>query len=509
MTRQTHRQAAEPHVQGRQPARSYDGRVRLLTRLRDGSLVGAFGRDVTYLTSGAAVAQVVLLASQVALARLYTPDERGAYSVAIAYAAILGVLATMRYEMAIPLAVDDREARGLLRLCLATSITFGVACQVALSVVAVVRGGLGDALGAGPGMWLVPATTMALAVLATLRLYEGRRGRFGAVGRAGVWGAFVTAAGQVGAGFVGVTNIGLTLGYAAGRLVNAATMATRTDAAAEAPAPRLEVARRWRRMPLLNMLPALLNVVSVGAVAPLVALLYGVSVAGQFGLATQVLAAPAALLGQAVAGVLYPKVARIDRESGDARSAMLTVASGLVLIALPVFLTVGLLGPELFAVVFGAVWLQAGLFAALLAPWLGANFVSSPLNSYATVRNRLGRILVIAIAETLLRLAGLYLGVALDRPVLGVLCYGLAGLVICTAFVGWVLRLAGSSLTELVVRLRLPLAVAAVAVAASLGARSYADTAVVVIVGVLGVLSVVAVCARPAAQLVRAARTSS
>ena len=55
------------------------GAVTLLSRLKDGSLLGSFGRDVTYLTSGAVVAQAILIASQLALARIYTPAEFGAF----------------------------------------------------------------------------------------------------------------------------------------------------------------------------------------------------------------------------------------------------------------------------------------------------------------------------------------------------------------------------------------------------------------------------------------------
>ncbi|NYE01929.1 O-antigen/teichoic acid export membrane protein [Kineosphaera limosa] len=478
----------------------------LLSRLRDGSLIGGFARDVTYLTSGAAAAQIVLLGSQVVLARLYTPDERGAFSIALAYASILAVFATMRYEMAIPLAADEPEAHGLLRLCLRSAVGVTLAAQVALVAVAVFGGGLGAGLGAAAALWLVPVTALSIAAFTSLRLFESRRGRFGAVGTSTVWGACVTAVTQIGAGLAGLTMLGLTAGYAAGRFATAVSMGFRAPPTEGAPTKMRIVARRWQRMPLLNTFPALLTVVSVGAVAPFVAWLFGREFAGQFGLATQVLAAPAALLGTAVAGVLYPKMARLERESTGARSAIETVTVGLVLVALPVFVAVGVLGPELFAVVFGVRWFEAGVLAALLAPWLGANFVSTPLSSYATVRNRMGQILLIALVEMILRLVGLWMGVVLGDPLLGVLWYGIAGFVICVAYVMWVLRLAGGSLVGVLARLWGSLVVAVLAVAASLVARSAADPVVVIVVGAVGVAVLLAACTVSARHLVSAMR---
>jgi O-antigen/teichoic acid export membrane protein len=61
----------------------------------------------------------------------------------------------------------------------------------------------------------------------------------------------------------------------------------------------------------------------------------------------------------------------------------------LMAVAALVYLPVVLLAPSLFAPVFGNAWLDAGLYAAVLAPMVAAWTVASPLTRIFLVRNRL------------------------------------------------------------------------------------------------------------------------
>ncbi|WP_284302722.1 lipopolysaccharide biosynthesis protein [Mobilicoccus caccae] len=470
--------------------------MKILRRLKDGSLLGVSGRDITYLSSGALISQIVLVVGQIVTARLYTPEEFGHFAVVLAWANILAVLATLRYETAIPLAATDEEAGALARLCLITSTVTSLVVMTLLWASAT----SGAELIATPGAWWgVPLLLWGTAAFAAVRMFAGRAGAFGRVGRAGVVASVGQVGVQVGLGVAGVSS-GLIAGQGVGRVLNAAWIGA--GGALRSGGSLRQVVTRWKRMPLLNTVPALLNVISVGAVAPLVARWFGVALAGQFGFATRLLAAPAVLLGQAVSQVMFPRLARLERTSGEAGAQLRRATEALTLVSLPVFSVVWLLGPEAFAVVFGEQWREAGLLAAIMAPWLAANFVSSPLSTYATVRDQLGRILLISVVEATVRLAGLYAGVSAGSAIVGIALYSLAGLGICVAFTGWVLALGGVGRRGLLRDLAVPLVIAAAAAAVSVGTRwAGAPTWVVVAVGVAGVLAVSVPCARRVLRL--------
>ena len=79
---------------------------------------GVFGRHVVTLASGTAVGQVLLVLALPVLTRLYTPADYGALAVYSATLTVLLVLASLRFEQAIPLPEDDRVAGSLLALSL-------------------------------------------------------------------------------------------------------------------------------------------------------------------------------------------------------------------------------------------------------------------------------------------------------------------------------------------------------------------------------------------------------
>ncbi len=480
----------------------------LIGRLRAGTLLGRAGRDATYLSLGAAAAQVIVLLGRVVLARMYDTTQFGQFNIAVAIGSILAVVATLRYEMAIPLAVEEPEADRLVRLCLVAATTGSLLLGLGLLGWSWLGPGLGDGFGAASSIWLVPLVCWSVAAYSAFRMLASRRDRFGAIGTSTVTGALTQTVAQVAAGPTGWGGVGLTCGYVLGRIINTWGMReprrTAGDSLPQPPVSLVAVMRRWRRMPLFATLPAVLNGLSVGGVAVVVGWLYGVSFAGLFGFAALLMAAPAALLGQAVAGVFYPAMARHDRAGTNAGPYLMRLAVALTLVAVPIFLPIALLGPQLFTLVFSSRWTQAGVIAALLAPWLAASLVSSPLSSYATVKDRMGRLLVVSLVETALRAAGLFVGFALDRPMFGVALYSAAGLLICAYFVSWTLRLGGTSVLGLLRRVWPLLLGAGLVTLAWRLTQGVAGEGVATAVAAVGCVVVAAVAVRQLLRLLKA-----
>jgi len=440
---------------------------------------GVAARQVTNLSLGAAASQALLVVAQIVLGALYTPAEFGAFYTATALGGLLAIVVTGRYEMAIPLADTDDDARGLTALCLLLASAGSTALLAVAAIATVVAGDTVRHL-VGPGLWLVPLVTFGMAIYTVQRLTQGRYERFGLVARAGVGGTLLQVLTQIGGGLLGGSSSALTIGYVLGRLGSAAGMmhgSRRSEGARPTLRRMRELARTWREFPLLNTWPALLNGISASGVAPVVRAFYGVSFAGLFGYASYILAAPSALLSQAVAGVLLPRMAGIEREGRDSAPSLHRTATALTYVSTVFFGAVMLVGPEAFALLPPAGrWRDAGVVAALLAPWLAVSFVSSPLSTYATVRRRLGRLLVVSVVEAGLRLAALAVGLLAGGALWGVACYSAAGVAICLYFISWTLGLAGSGLLRWAAQIRGFLAASAALLAVGLVAR-FTDTA--------------------------------
>jgi O-antigen/teichoic acid export membrane protein len=189
-----------------------------------------------------------------------------------------------------------------------------------------------------------------------------------------------------------------------------------------------------------------MNLLGTTAITPWVAGQYGLQTAGAFALAVLVLSVPAGLVGQAVGTVLFPKFVELQRGTGVPPHALLRYVESLATLALAAFIPILMLGPALFALVFGESWRIAGIIASILTPWIATNFVSSPLSSLALVKGRFRRVFWVAMIETVARYGSIWAGGIADSATLGFALYSLAGVFICVASVAWILRLSGVDL---------------------------------------------------------------
>ena len=148
-------------------------------------------------------------------------------------------------------------------------------------------------------------------------------------------------------------------------------------------------AARFAKLPTLGVGAALLSNAGRFAPALLVAVLYGAQVAGWFALAQRILAAPVYVSSNAVARVYLSEAPRRARAEGTGIYKLFKTTTWRLL-AFGV-LALGLLiiaGPQLFGLIFGPVWTEAGRYAQFLALVTLGQLVVGPISQTLTVLER-------------------------------------------------------------------------------------------------------------------------
>ena len=140
-----------------------------MTTARAPSLAGA---TLTLLWGGA-LAQLLPLMLGPVIARLFTPAAMGVFTQFTTIAAALAVAASLRYEQALPLALDDSDAAALLALALRL-VAGAVLVSVPLAWALHAAGGL-------PLPALLPLAMACSGLLQVLMLWANRSQRFGAL----------------------------------------------------------------------------------------------------------------------------------------------------------------------------------------------------------------------------------------------------------------------------------------------------------------------------------------
>lgn len=329
------------------------------------------------------------------LTRLYDPAEFGLFTVFSAVVGMLGVIAALTLEAAIPIPVDDREAAdvawaGLAVTALMTLLTATVGLLAAAP--------LADLLGVprlADFWWLVTLTVFVLGTYLVLSEWMVRDRSYGALGRRNLLQGVAQVSTQVGLGLVGVRPLGLLLGLGVGRLFALGGLVSRRGLLRQ-PRPTLAALRaalrRFRRFPLLAAPSALINSAGLEVPLLLVSALYGDARAGLLGLTVRVFSGPTAIIGQAVYQVVTGESSAAIREPQGTLGRLLRGAALRLLLlgALPAAVLV-VSGPWLFGLIFGPEWVDAGEYARYLAVAFLAQFAVTPISSTLFLLERQGQ----------------------------------------------------------------------------------------------------------------------
>lgn len=370
---------------------------RLVEKLLPG---GRIGRGIAILAGGTVGGQAIVLLASPLLTRLYAPEDFGVLGVFSAILYLIGFAVCLRYELAIPLADNDATMVNLMAVA-------GLAALLVSTLTGFVLLAFGrplmdwlDAPSLLPWLWLLPPSLLAMGAFNILNHWAIRRQAFGRITRTklaqGIGQALVPAV--VALGISGP--FGLLAGQIVGQVAGFGTHARaflrqeRSLLQMVGMRPMCAAAALYGRLAAYGASGALLSGGSRLLPALLVAALHGMTVAGLFVLTQRVVAAPARLLGAAVAQVYLSEAPRLARED---RSAMVRLFSRttwrLVALAGAILAVLLVTGPPLFGLVFGAVWTEAGNYARLLAPMYLAQLVVSPISQTLTVINRMDLLL--------------------------------------------------------------------------------------------------------------------
>lgn len=355
---------------------------------------GKPSKGVFAISAGTALAQGVTVAAGPLIARIYSPSELGLYTIVAASSAILGAIASFRWDFAIPLPDKEEDAHSLVVLGLLSIV---VTSLISVGILWLAGDTIARLMGnhqVMPWLLLAPVIAAGQAGMKVLNQLAIRHRRYSAIGRRATYRSIIIVGLQIGLGVAGARVGGLCLGLAGGNAAGALSLAPRAgfrSAAARAGRTRAALRRnmvRYRRFALTLTSSSLLNVLGLQLPVLFIAGIYGSSVAGWLGLTQTLLALPVALLGQAVAQVYLGELSRSIRTGGNYRRLFALATRNLLIVAVLLAVALAALAPEAFAFVFGERWRTSGLYAQAFAPALALQMLAVPLSQTLIVMGR-------------------------------------------------------------------------------------------------------------------------
>lgn len=417
-----------------------------------GEKTSSFAGDLLKLAGGTTFAQALSVLVAPVLSRLYAPDAFGTAAVFASITSIIRVISCLRYELAIMLPERDEDAASLLAVSLGSvaAITASTALLISLARASIVR--LLNVPDLAPYIWLVPLAILANGAFLGLNYWSSRKRHFGRLAMAHMLQSAATNGAQLGLAAIAQTHAG---GLIASRVLGS-TMATTVLAgqvwrddrrllmASVQWKSMLAVLKRYRKFPMFDTWAVLLNVISGQLPALLLAGFFSSTIVGYHAIGMRVVYLPMSLLGSAIGQVFFQRAAEANRV-GDLADTVRSVFQLLVALVFFPLLVLTVAGEDLFAVVLGGRWSEAGVYAQILGPWMFLVFTSSPMSTLLRVLERQQTALYLNSVIFSSRLLSFVLGGYLGNPRLALALFSASGVLIYGWYTLYILSLAGVS----------------------------------------------------------------
>jgi len=318
------------------------------------------------------------------LTRLYTPGEFGSLSIFTSLLGLLIALSAGGYHLAIMLPDKADKATVVVGLSLLL-----VTCTSIVTAVVVVLLLLSGVLGGALAAWLLvlPLAVLVGGAAQVLAAYAVRSGAYGIVAATNLLKALITAVSQMALAFLGLGAGGLIGGHFLGIASANLKLGRMTMADLQRVRPSLQqmrvAARNHEQFPRYTLPSNLINLGYLSGTPLLVGWLFDTTTLGFWSIANSFVYMPAVFISQAVSQVYYRKAVALRYSEQDAKKQFDRIVTLLAVGSIVPFVSMALVAPHLFTLMFGEKWRVAGQYAQLMMPAVWMRFVTAAVSTTA------------------------------------------------------------------------------------------------------------------------------
>ena len=423
-----------------------------------------FLRDSGTLLSGSLIAQGIAFLAYLVLGRLFTPDDFGLDNIFYSYIEVLIILSTCKYELAIVIADSDDQAAALTRLTLRLNALFSsllLLIALLFALFHITPSSLPPQL-----YLLIPPMVFFCG---TTRVYTFLFNRYKHYRQIATSEVVTSLGGTLLKILFGLLNgamqlfhtLGLPLGTILGKVAGNIYYRLKieklklkikhtpvfdhpskegTDATANSQFSILNSQFSiYKNFPLYTMPKELVSSFSANLPFLWLSVHFDNALIGLFGLALTFTMRPVGILANAFEKVFYASYSEKVRQHQPLWRDTLHFTLALNAIVVPVVVVAFFFAEPLFTFLFGAKWVGTGYYVRCIIPWLvvllNANSLAFVANIFSTQRIDF----FFQIAQLLLRIAALWVGISQGNFRLAILLFCAVSTVVQLLQWGWYL----------------------------------------------------------------------
>lgn len=410
-----------------------------------------FWRHLALVAGGTAAGQAASIVASPVLSRLYGPSDFGVLAVYASITGLIGAICAFSFHLAIPVATTDEDATKLLLLSLLSVIlTSAVTAGCVLLLHAHVDGWV-RVPGFEPFLFLVPLGVLGSGAYEALVQWASRHKAFGLIGMTSAGRSLLQVGAQLSGGWLRLGAGGLVTGQLLGQWSGTFQLARfvwKKDAAVVRTTTWgdvREVASKKRRYPMTALPGALLAALDAHSAPLLFAYFFGAATTGQFALGHRLLAIPFFLVGSSAQKVFAPAAA-LARQEGRLADETQQTFRRLLWLVFPMVFLLAISAPEVFTVVMGKAWSEAGTFMQWLSLRTCFTLLVFPLIPLVNVMEKQHVATLFSALQFAVRIGVIYIGSVFADAYLAVALLGICTGAMWLAYLGYILLLSGMTM---------------------------------------------------------------
>ncbi|MCX6282496.1 MAG: oligosaccharide flippase family protein [Bacteroidetes bacterium] len=349
-------------------------------------------KNISKLVAGTSIAQLISFLAAPVITRLYTPADVGSFTFLISIAGGIGLVATLRYEMAIILPKENRDSVNLAFLSLSIAFIIALLSAVVLFILdRLFFHGLIFNPVYRQWIFLLPALIFLMAASSVFQQWFNHTKEYKSLAYSKILTSASNNLPTLLMGYAGMGALGLWLGNFTGFLVVVIFFSLifysryRPNIRNYSVPEQIKLAGRYRYLPMANTPQVIVEMVQSYGIVYLLKIFFSASVLGFYSLSLRLLQAPMWLVGISVGQVFYKEASEQYQKDGNLIKPVVKTIKTSAAIAFPVLIILMTAGPWLIGFVFGHAWDEAGIYARILAPWMFFDFIRSTIHQTALI----------------------------------------------------------------------------------------------------------------------------
>jgi O-antigen/teichoic acid export membrane protein len=411
---------------------------------------GSFFKNTMTLVGGNIVARIITFGLAPVITRLYAPQVFGAFAILVSLAELFIAVSSLRYNNAILLPEEKQDADSLVALCLV--LVLGTSF-VSLTAVVGFQSPIAALLNFENQKLLlfVPAIVLIGGLQQVTDMWFLRLKNFNRLAVSKISGATADRISTIGAAFL-LTNSpgGLVLGRIFGIVSSLAALFVAglqpvKDLVKAASRERFRsLSRRYIAFPKF-LEDAFVQRASVQAPLLLLGAFFSPGAAGMYALTQRILGEPMTLIGDSLGRSFSQKASEHFRKGENmAPDALRLYRYILSFIAAPMLILSFILA-DLFGIIFGAEWREAGDYVKLVLPVFVAVFAVRPMSVFYDLFEKQKERLFHNIISLGVICCSFAAGYAAGSPNLALILYAVSATLVILLRTGWLMALAGTA----------------------------------------------------------------